>query len=25
VNFYDPKSRAAEAYRHLWGEIQDRW
>lgn len=25
VNFYDPKSRAAEAYRHLWSEIQDRW
>jgi chromosome partitioning protein len=25
VNFYDPKSRAAEAYRQLWGEIQDRW
>lgn len=25
VNFYDPKSRAAEAYRDLWGEIQDRW
>jgi chromosome partitioning protein len=25
VNFYDPKSRAAEAYRSLWGEIQNRW
>lgn len=25
VNFYDQKSRAAEAYRHLWSEIQDRW
>lgn len=25
VNFYDPKSRAAEGYRRLWGEIQERW
>lgn len=25
VNFYDPKSRAAEAYRGLWHEIRDRW